>query len=314
MLQEKGKIMLDFTQRLQKMFARSGLSVSKFATMVQKDRRTVASWIEGNAKKELNIHIRNAISKALRYPKKIWECDEKEFYELLDSASVSEISIIDESYCAGVKYIYENENEGSLIIHPSFPNPAYRDFIVPLVYKKSNDELTESYRRRRGEKMRDYSFNASEWYSIKSLLEFCFSPIGNFYTKDQKIQILSLMIDIFRDNLNKSLYFFDSYSQKIYGLDIFYTSINTKTQTMFFKAPMESMIVEVRNSELIKKLHRHYTNAKECPPHIAPRDAVMVLEMLLECLENDLSLQETCAYVDRNSKYGELFFRTINVD
>ena len=306
--------MLDSTQRLQKMFARSGLSVSKFAAMVQKDRRTVASWLDGNAKKDLTIHIRNAIAKALRYPKEIWECDEKGFYELLDSTNASEISIIDESYCAGVKYIYENENDGSLIIHPSFPNPAYRDFIVPLVYKKSNDELTESYRRKRGEKMRDYSFNASEWYSIKSLLEFCFSPIGNFYTKEQKLQILSLMIDIFRDNLNKSLYFFDSYSQKIYGLDIFYTSINAKNQTMFFKAPMESMIVEVHNSELIKKLHRHYTNAKECPPHIAPRDAVSVLEMLLECLKNDLSLQETCAYLDKNSKYGELFFRTINVD
>ncbi|MGX2971098.1 hypothetical protein [Helicobacter sp. T3_23-1059] len=305
--------MLDSTQRLIKIFARSGLSVSKFANIVQKDRRTVSSWLNDTAKKEISQSVKISIAKAFRYPKEIWECEEKEFFDLLDSASADGIRIIDESYCAGVKYIYENENEGSLIIHPSFPNPAYRDFIVPLVYKKSNDELVESYRKKRGEKMRNYSFNASEWYSIKSLLEFCFSPIGNFYTKEQKMQILELMIDIFRDNLNKSLYFFDSYSQKIYGLDIFYTSINIKSQTMFFKAPMEAMIVEVHNKELIKKLHRHYTNAKECPPHIPPRDAVNILEMLLECLQNNLSLQETCEYLDKNSKYGELFFRTINV-
>ena len=82
---------------------------------------------------------------------------------------------------------------------------------------------------------------------------------------------------------------------------------------MFFKAPMESMIVEVRNAELIRKLHRHYTNAKECPPHIAPRDAVSVLELLLECLKQDFSLVQTCQYIDKNSKYGELFWRTINV-
>ena len=76
---------------------------------------------------------------------------------------------------------------------------------------------------------------------------------------------------------------------------------------------MEAMIVEVHNKELIKKLHRHYTNAKECPPHIPPRDAVNILEMLLECLQNDFSLQKTCEFLDKNSKYGELFFRTINV-
>ncbi|HED6009672.1 TPA: hypothetical protein R5V86_000640, partial [Campylobacter coli] len=55
------------------------------------------------------------------------------------------------------------------------------------------------------------------------------------------------MINTFKDNLNKSLYFFDSYDKKIYGLDVFYLSINAKENTMFFKAPLEMLLVEIKN-------------------------------------------------------------------
>ncbi|TQR60238.1 hypothetical protein [Campylobacter troglodytis] len=298
-------------QRLEKIINRSGLSIAKFAKMLQKDRRTVVSWL--SSEKELSLNAKTAIAKTLRYPQEIWHCDEKKFNSLLESVHTTELRMIDESYKASVEYIYENEDEGSLIIHPSFPNPAYRDFIVPLIYKQNNDPLVDLYRKKRGEKMRDFSFSVSEWYSIKSLLEFAFSRIGNFYTKQQRIQILELVIETFRDNLAKSLYFFDSYSKKIYGLDLFYTSINIKEQRMFFKAPIETLIVETRNNELIKRLHRHYTNAKECPPHIDPRDGVFVLELLLFCLKNNYSLLQTCKYIDQNSKYGEFFLKSINI-
>lgn len=299
------------SQRLKEIIAHSGLSIAKFAKLLQKDRRTIISWT--NSTKELNSSVKTAIAQVFRYPQELWHCDESKFYTLLKSTQASELKIIDENYCASVKYIYENENEGSLIIHPSFPNPAYRDFIVPLIYQQHDNSLVDSWRKKRGEKIRAYSFGVSEWYSIKSLLEFGFSRIGNFYTKEQKIQILELMIDTFKDNLSKSLYFFDSYSQKIYGLDLFYTSINAKEQKMFFKAPLETLIIETSNDELIKKLYKHYTNAKECPPHINPRDAVSVLELLLFCLQNDYSLLQTCKYIDKNSKYGDFFLKSINI-
>ncbi len=299
------------SQRLSELIAHLRLSITKFAHILQKDRRTIVAWTQ--TQKELSHSVKLDICRAFRYPQEIWHCSKERFFDLLQSPSTSEVSVIDESYCASVKYIYENENEGSLIIHPSFPNPAYRDFIVPLIYKQNDSAMVDEWRKKRGEKMRAYSFSVSEWYSIKSLLEFGFSRIGNFYTKEQKLQILELMIDTFKDNLSKSLYFFDSYNQKIYGLDLFYTSINAKEQKMFFKAPLETLIVETTNAELIAKLYKHYTNAKECPPHIDPRDAVSVLELLHFCLQNDYGLLKTCHYIDQNSKYGDFFLKNINI-
>lgn len=299
------------SQRLSELIAHLRLSITKFAHILQKDRRTIVAWTQ--TQKELNHNAKLDICRAFRYPQEIWHCSKERFFDLLQSPNTSEVSVIDESYCASVKYIYENENEGSLIIHPSFPNPAYRDFIVPLIYKQNDSAMVDEWRKKRGEKMRAYSFSVSEWYSIKSLLEFGFSRIGNFYTKEQKLQILELMIDTFKDNLSKSLYFFDSYNQKIYGLDLFYTSINAKEQKMFFKAPLETLIVETTNAELIAKLYKHYTNAKECPPHIDPRDATVVLELLHFCLQNDYGLLKTCHYIDQNSKYGDFFLKSINI-
>ena len=211
-----------------------------------------------------------------------------------------------------LKYIYENENEGSLILHPTFPNPAYRDFVIQSVYKDFDSQEAAKYRKKRGLKMRAYSFGASEWYSIKSLLEFCFANIGNFYTKEQKIQILELMIATFRDNLNKSIYFFDSYDKKIYGLDMFYLSLNIKEKKMFLKLPLETTIVEIKNSDLVSKIHTHYTHAKKCPAHIDPKDAVMIMELILESIKDGDDLESTCNKIDNLSSYGNLFTKVIS--
>ena len=306
--------MLNTREKMQEIFKKSALSLSKFAKILGKDRRTILSWLENKDKKEPDKDSKEKICEFFRYPLKIWDSDEVEFHSILNGLFKEEIKIIDEGYVGGLKYIYENENEGSLILHPSFPNPAYRDFIVPSVYQNIDSEEARYYRKKRGEKMRAYSFAASEWYSIKSLLEFCFSPIGNFYTKEQKLAILELMLHTFKDNLNKSLYFFDSYSLKIYGLDIFYLSINIKENFMFFKAPLEMLLVEIRNSALIYKLHHHYTNAKKCPAHIEPKEACSVLELLISCLDNNLDLLKSYKFIESKSKYAEFFKKSISLE
>ncbi|MCW1359883.1 hypothetical protein [Campylobacter sp. CCS1377] len=306
--------MLSSLDKLSEIFKKSGLSMSKFATVLEKDRRTIANWLEKNTKKELDGKVKEKICEVFRYPIEIWDSKDFDFYQLLNNIKNDEIRIIDEGYIGGLKYIFENENEGSLILHPAFPNPAYRDFIVPFIYKDIDNEETKIFRSKRGEKMRAYSFGASEWYSIKSLLEFCFSPIGNFYTKEQKIKILELMIHTFKDNLNKSLYFFDSYDKKIYGLDMFYLSINIKENSMFFKAPLEMLIIEIRNTMLIRKIHHHYTNAKECPTHIDPKDASIIMEILLYCLKEDFDLLQSCKIIDEKTIYGNLFTKVLSLE
>lgn len=305
--------MLSSSEKLLEIFKKSGLSLSKFASLLSKDRRTITNWLKNGNKKEIDLGTKEKICRCFRYPLEIWESENTNFYSLLNGLKDDEIKIIDAGYIGGLKYIFENENEGSLILHPAFPNPAYRDFIVPFVYQNIDSEEARIYRKKRGEKMRAHSFVASEWYSIKSLLEFCFSPIGNFYTKEQKIAILELMITTFKDNLNKSLYFFDSYHKKIYGLEMFYLSVNIKENLMFFKAPLEMLLVELRNTQLIKKLHHHYTHAQKCPNHIDPKDACFIMELLVLFLKQDLSLIQSCELIDKQSPYGKLFFKTLSI-
>lgn len=308
-----GKFMLNSQQKLLEIFKKSGLSLSKFASILGRDRRTIANWIEKKHSKELDTKTKERICEAFRYPLQIWDDKEEiNFYTLLNGIKNEELRIIDEGYARGLKYIFENENEGSLILHSAFPNPAYRDFIVPSVYQNIDSKEAKIYRQKRGEKMRAYSFRTSEWYPIKSLLEFCFSPIGNFYTREQKLAVLELMIRTFKDNLNKTLYFFDSYAQKIYGLDMLYISINIKNNSMFFKAPLEMCLVEIKNSSLISKIHHYYTHAKKCPAHVEPKDACFIMELLEFCLRENLSLTQTCDLIDEKSSYGQLFRKTLS--
>ncbi|ARJ57216.1 helix-turn-helix transcriptional regulator [Campylobacter cuniculorum] len=307
--------MLNSQQKLLEIFKKSGLSLSKFANILGKDRRTLVNWIEKKQTKELDLKTKEKICEFFRYPPQIWDNDEEiSFYSLLNGIKNEELKIIDEGYAGGLKYIFENENEGSLILHPAFPNPAYRDFIVPSVYDNIDSKEAKIYRQKRGEKMRAYSFRTNEWYPIKSLLEFCFSPIGSFYTKEQKIAILELMIKTFKDNLNKTLYFFDSYTQKIYGLDMIYLSINIKENSMFFKAPLEMFLIEIKNSTLVHKIHHRYTNAKKCPAHIEPKDACFIMELLESCLKENLNLIQTCDLIDEKSPYGNLFKKTLSIN
>ena len=54
-------------------FKRSNLSISKFASMINKDRRTVTSWIDNVTDIEPNKDIKDKICQIFRYPDYIWE-------------------------------------------------------------------------------------------------------------------------------------------------------------------------------------------------------------------------------------------------
>lgn len=296
-------------------YNRSELSISKFATIIGKDRRTVTAWIDRIVQKEPSADVLKKISSFFRYPEVIWEegCQDNEFIELLSNIPKEEIKIIDEGYLGGLKYILKHEDKERFVIHPQFPGPMYRDTTVPRVYRTQTTSEIEVFKKERTTKMLSYAFETTEWYSIKSLLSFCFSEIGNFYTKEQKIQILNLMFDNFHENYNKHLYFFDSYSRKIYGLDTSYTSINIKNGVMFFKAPLESVFIEVRNKKLIERIHRHFTFGSEAPTHVNPNDATYIIKILTEAVELDLDLCSTYEQINEKTLYGRLFKNNISI-
>jgi hypothetical protein len=301
--------------KIVEIYKRSELSISKFASIIGKDRRTVTSWIDRIVQKEPSPGVLEKITKFFRYPDDIWNdnCQNDEFFEILTQIPEEEIKIIDEGYLGGLKYILEHEDKERFVIHPQFPGPMYRDTTVPRVYRTKNTLEIESFKKERTRRMLSYSFETTEWYSINSLLTFCFSQIGNFYTKEQKIQILSLMYENFHENYNKRLYFFDSYSRKIYGLDTSYTSINIKNGVMFFKAPLESVFIEVRNKKLIERIHRHFTFGSEAPTHVNPNDASTIIKILKEAVELELGLVGAYEEINRKTLYGGLFKSNISL-
>ena len=302
-------------EKIVDIYNRSELSISKFAEIIGKDRRTVTSWIDKTVQKEPSPEVLEKIRTFFRYPATIWDasCEAQEFKDLLSMVPKEEIKIIDEGYLGGLKYILEHEDKERFVIHPQFPGPMYRDTTVPRVYRTQSSLEIESFKKERIKRMLSYAFETTEWYSIKSLLNFCFSPIGNFYTQEQKVQILTLMIDNFHENYNKRLYFFDSFSRKIYGLDTAYTSINIKNGVMFFKAPLESVFIEVRNKKLIERIHRHFTFGSEAPTHVNPNDATAILSILKQCIESGKELCDAYEEINAKTPYAGLFQNNISL-
>lgn len=302
-------------EKIKEIYKKSNLSILKFAQILNKDRRTITKLIDNDTKKEPSEEIKENICKFFRYPKKIFNenIQGEDFYHLLTNIPQEEICIIDEGYVGGLKYIIEHEKDKRLVINPAFPGPIFRDAVVPRVYKKNDSHEIKKLKDIRVKNMLEYSYEAQEWYSIKSLLLFCFSEIGNFYKKDEKIKILSLMIDTFSDNYNKSLFLFDSFSKKIYGIETSYVSINLKNNFLFFKAPLESLIVEIHNSTLVQKMHRHFTKPSDAPNHIKPSDGAQILSIFKQCLELNNNILQAITTISKETNYIDMFKNNLSV-
>lgn len=296
-------------------YRQSGLSVSKFAQIIGKDRRTLTSWIDKSVQKQPSSEVLKAVSTFFRYPESIWEqCDEQEFYALLKNVPKSEVKIIDKGYEGGLEYILDKESKRRFVIHPRFPSPAYRDKIVTFPYKFGQTPRAIHLRKMRYELMLEHGFESIEWYSIESLLRFVFSPIGNIYTIGQRLEVLDLMLQSLEDNYNKSLYLFDSYSTKIFGVDTTYISINPHDNLMFFKMPIDSLIVEISNKTLVHRIHKHFTSPSHAPKHIPKDYAPQILKMCAECITKKKDMIAFCALINEKTPYAPLFMSSISTE
>ncbi len=296
-------------------YNRSELNISKFAKIIGKDRRTVSSWVNKEVSIEPKQEVLNKISSFFRYPDNIWdkECQSDDFINAISSIPTKDVIIIEEDYENRLKYILQKESEQRLVIHPKFPGPVYRDAVGVKRYENNECTNIKRLKNARIEKMLSYSYKSDEWYDIKSLLSFCFSEIGNFYTKNEKISVLKLMYDTFHDNYNKHLFLYDSFSKKIYGLDTMYTSVMIRDGVMFFKSPLESVFIEIRNKEIVNKIHKYFTSGKEAPSHIPPYDATNILKILKNAISNDLTLFETYKIINETTNYGKYIKNNISV-
>ncbi|WP_321312437.1 hypothetical protein [Halarcobacter sp.] len=297
-------------------FKRSNLSISKFASLIQKDRRTVTSWIDNISDIEPNNDVKNKICQVFRYPDFIWDdgCTGEEFIKSITQIPQKEVRIIDEDYTGRLKYIIDLEKNRRFVIQAQFPGPMYRDSAVQRVYKTKTNSEIEELKQKRIDQMLRYDYDTTEWYSIKSILSFCFASIGNFYTKEEKLRVLELMYELFNNNYNKKLFLFDSYSRKIYGTETTYISINVKQKVLFFKSPIESVFIEIRNKSLVERMHKYYSSPIEAPSHVNFLESVKILKILQDALKYNNSIAQAYETINRTTDYGELFYNNLSID
>ena len=310
---------MDFKNSIEKfieIFNRSNLSISKFASLIDKDRRTITSWIDRVSNVEIGNEIKTKICKEFRYPGYIWEdaCSGDEFLKSITSIPQKEVRIIDEDYKGRLQYIIEHEKNRRFVIQAQFPGPMYRDSAVRKVYKTTNSSEIEELKQERINQMLRYDYDTTEWYSIKSVLSFCFASIGNFFTREEKIKVLELMHELFNNNYNKKLFLFDSFSRKIYGMETTYISINVKNKILFFKSPIESVFIEIRNKSLVERMHKYYSSSIEAPSHVNFLDSVKILKILQDAVKYNNTITQAYETINRETNYGELFYNNLSID
>src|SRR5574344_119300 len=303
-------------EKFVEIYNRSNLSISRFASMINKDRRTVTSWIDKHTSIEPTKDTKDKICQIFRYPDYIWEdaCSGEEFLRSITSIPQKEVRIIDEDYKGRLEYIIEHEKNRRFVIQAQFPGPMYRDSAVRKVYKTSTSVDIEELKQERIDQMLRYDYDTTEWYSIKSVLSFCFASIGNFFTKDEKIKILELMYELFNNNYNKKLFLFDSFSRKIYGMETTYISINVKQKILFFKSPIESVFIEIRNNSLVERMHKYYSSPIEAPSHVNFLESVKILKILQDALKYNNDIKQAYETINRETNYGELFYNNLSID
>ncbi|MGB6328947.1 MAG: hypothetical protein WBF48_08455 [Halarcobacter sp.] len=297
-------------------FKRSNLSISKFASLIQKDRRTVTSWIDNIADIEPNDDVKVKICNIFRYPDFIWDegCSGEEFIKSITQIPQKEVRIIDEDYQGRLKYLMDLEQNRRFVIQAQFPGPMYRDTAVKKVYRTKTSPEIEELKQARIEQMLRYDYDTTEWYSIKSVLTFCFATIGNFYTKDEKLKILELIYELFNNNYNKKLFLFDSFSRKIYGMETTYISINVKQKILFFKSPIESVFIEIRNKNLVERMHKYYSSPIEAPSHVNFLESIKIIKILQDAVMYNNSLAQAYETINRTTDYGELFYHNLSIE
>ncbi len=297
--------------RIQAILKRYGISISHFSQIIGKDRRTLASWLHGKAQKDISLTTKARICEFFRYPMSIWTCSDTDFIALLESIPTQDIRIIDEGYAGSLRYMLTQEINGRFVVQPRFPAPAYRDLITQLPQNTTISYEAKLLMQERSKKILDYHFKSTEWYSIESLLYFGFCAIGNPYTQRQKILILENLYKLFFNNPNKQLYLFDSTADGIFNIDMNYMSIIKERNFIFFRLPINALIVEIANANFVHTIYHYFTIKTNNTKHIQPADSLIIIASLLESIQHNETLMQFYNKIREQTAYAGLFASNI---
>ena len=93
-----------------------------------------------------------------------------------------------------------------------------------------------------------------------------------------------------------------------------YLSINVKQKILFFKSPIESVFIEIRNKNLVERMHKYYSSPIEAPSHVNFLESIKIIKILQDALRYNNTLVQAYETINRTTDYGELFFNNLSYD
>ncbi len=93
-----------------------------------------------------------------------------------------------------------------------------------------------------------------------------------------------------------------------------YISINVKQKILFFKSPIESVFIEIRNKSLVERMHKYYSSPIEAPSHVNFLESVKIIKILQDALKYNNDIKQAYEVINRETNYGELFYNNLSVD
>ena len=102
--------------------------------------------------------------------------------------------------------------------------------------------------------------------------------------------------------------------RKVYGMETTYISINVKQKILFFKSPIESVFIEIRNKSLVERMHKYYSSPIEAPSHVNFLESVKIIKILQDALKYGNDIKQAYEVINRQTDYGELFYNNLSID
>ncbi len=184
------------------------------------------------------------------------------------------------------QFLLEQESGGRIAILSEFPSEVFPAFsqVIPI-------EPTEK-KYKRAQNIVEHPVLEMEFYPIRALLSFAFSPIGDRYLNSEKRRILKTMISMFQRSNLKELFLFDSRPSELSefsNMEIFPAKGSIITVFPFAKHTMaQTVLIEIQNTAVVKQLSSVYLENKDSRlPDLRGELAIQFLQLLNEHLEGD---------------------------
>jgi hypothetical protein len=268
--------------------------------------RTRIARIEGEESGELSLREAIAITTALNFLR-IGEIINKDHHEILKSTEIGTYAHLHDFADERMlfSYLREIEADGRIGIYHSFPSSTYTTEYRTNV---SQEEL------KRANKIILERVTSQEYYTIKSLLLFAFSEVGQFTDKD-KGGIIENMINAFSHDRQMRLCFYDNAYLKLGPVPNM--EIIKLRSLVIIDTPKPNCLLEIKNDKVVEVFDSFFRDKRsfirdEANIAIEEDDAIFLLKMIGEYIKEGGQLATGFYKQCKEQWYADLILNQLN--